>query len=66
MSCVDDIPVAHTPPGGWTDWPEPILAGCDDPVVDGAPDLDGWWRTVKPILHHRHIDRLSEMARLLS
>jgi len=40
----DDIPVAHTPPGGWTDWPEPVLAGCTEPLVDGAPELAGLWR----------------------
>jgi len=44
---VDDIPVAHTPPGGFGDtFPEPVLAGCTDPLVDGAPDLRGLWRAV--------------------
>ncbi len=41
---VDDIPVAHTPPGGWTGaFPDPVLAACDDPLVDGAPDMRGMW-----------------------
>jgi hypothetical protein len=44
---VDDIAVAHTPPGGWTEWPGPILTGCEDPLVDGAPDLRGLWRTIE-------------------
>lgn len=44
---VDDIAVATTPPGGWTDWPAPVLAGCTDPLVPGAPDLRGVWRTVE-------------------
>jgi hypothetical protein len=45
---VDEIAVAHTPPGGYgDDTPAPILAGCTDPLVDGAPDLRGWWRTVE-------------------
>jgi hypothetical protein len=26
--------------------PAPILAGCDDPLVAGAPDLRGTWRVV--------------------
>ncbi|MDJ0768982.1 MAG: hypothetical protein QNJ12_09315 [Ilumatobacter sp.] len=43
---VDEIPVAHTPAGGWTEWPEPVLAGCADELVEGAPDLRGLWRTI--------------------
>lgn len=44
---VDDIPVAHTPPGGYgTEMPPPILAGCDAALISGAPDLRGLWRTV--------------------
>jgi hypothetical protein len=46
---VDQIPVVHTPPGGWTDIPPLILAGCTDPVVDGAPDLAGWWEVIEVI-----------------
>ena len=50
-SCsVDDIAVAHTPPGGWTEWPGPILAGCEAPLVDGAPDLRGLWRTIEVLV----------------
>ncbi|MFM8826041.1 MAG: hypothetical protein ACKOFT_03060, partial [Actinomycetota bacterium] len=42
-----DIPVAHTPPGGYGDsFPPLVLAGCDDPLVAGAPDLRGTWRVV--------------------
>jgi hypothetical protein len=26
--------------------PPPVLAGCDDPLVAGAPDLRGSWRVV--------------------
>jgi hypothetical protein len=48
MTSVRDIPTAHTPPGGYGEsMPEPILGGCDDPVVDGAPDLRGTWRVVE-------------------
>ena len=41
-----DIPVAKTPKQGWSgsDWPAPVLLGCDEPLVDGAPDLRGVWR----------------------
>ncbi|MEW6271411.1 MAG: hypothetical protein AB1689_19185 [Thermodesulfobacteriota bacterium] len=39
-----DIPVAHTPPGGYGDvMPPPILALCTEPLADGAPDLRGLW-----------------------
>lgn len=47
---VDDIPVAFTPPGGWTDWPPPILAGCVEPPPEGAPDLDGFWQTIEVVV----------------
>jgi hypothetical protein len=44
----DDIPVAHTPPGGWQgEMPPPILAGCGEPLVAGAPDLRGMWQVVE-------------------
>ncbi|MEY3360453.1 MAG: hypothetical protein RL531_172 [Actinomycetota bacterium] len=47
MTRADDIPVAHTPPGGFGRWfPPPVLAGCDEPLVEGAPDLRGLWRAV--------------------
>ncbi len=45
---VADIPVTHTPPGGWSgEFPEPVLAGCTDPIVDGAPDMRGMWKVVE-------------------
>jgi hypothetical protein len=47
MSRADDIPVAHTPSGGYgAEMPAPILTGCDEPLVDGAPDLRGLWKVV--------------------
>jgi len=40
-----DIPTAHTPPGGYGDeMPPPVLAGCDEPLPPGAPDLRGTWK----------------------
>ncbi len=43
----DDIPVAHTPPGGYgTDMPAPVLAGCEEALVASAPDLRGLWTVV--------------------
>jgi len=47
QSSVDDIPVAHSPPGGYGDtMPPPILGACSEPPVDGAPDLRGVWEVV--------------------
>ena len=44
---ISDIPVAHTPSGGYgLQMPPPVLAGCSEPPVDGAPDLRGTWRVV--------------------
>lgn len=46
----DDIPIAHTPPGGYGDvFPAPILARCTEPLVSGAPDLRGTWRVVSAV-----------------
>jgi hypothetical protein len=43
-----DIPVAHTPPGGYGDrFPEPVRARCTEPLAPGAPDLHGLWRTLR-------------------
>jgi len=50
MSSVDDIALVFTPPGGWTDWPEPFLAECSDPLPEGAPDIDGWWRSIEVLV----------------
>ncbi len=44
----DDIPVAHTPPGGYGNaFPPPILATCTEPLAEGAPDLRGIWKAVR-------------------
>jgi hypothetical protein len=37
----DDIPVAFTPPGGWTEMPPPVLADCTEPLVADAVDMRG-------------------------
>ncbi|MGE0600504.1 MAG: hypothetical protein AB7J35_15245 [Dehalococcoidia bacterium] len=39
-----EIPVAHTPPGGWhRQMPPPILDGCSEPLAPGIPDFRGLW-----------------------
>lgn len=40
----DDIPVAHTPRGGWHgEMPPPVLSDCTEPLAPGASDLRGLW-----------------------
>ena len=46
MIMADDIPVAHTPEGYWTTMPPPVLEGCNEPLVEGAPDMRGMWKVV--------------------
>jgi hypothetical protein len=67
-----DIPVAHTPPGGYgAAFPEPVLAGCAEVArPDGAPDLRGTWRVVAvevdgapaPATHgvYGHVERIEQ------
>jgi hypothetical protein len=66
----DEIPVAHTPQGGYGDtMPAPILTGCTEPLVEDAPDMRGCWRVVSvewngdppdpdPIAHH--VERIEQ------
>lgn len=54
-----EIPTAHTPPGRWRDWPPLVLAGCDEPLVEGAPDIRGVWKAHKGPLKG-HIERIEQ------
>ena len=52
-----DVPVVKSPPNGWTkDWPPLVLTGCDEPLVEGAPDIRGVWQVYKGPLKG-HIER---------
>ena len=51
-----DRPVVRTPPGRWHEWPPMVLSGCDEPLVDGAPDLRGVWQGYRGPLKG-HIER---------
>lgn len=56
----DDFPVAHTPEGGWRgEMPPPVLAGCTERLVPGAPDLRGLWKAIRV---EREGQRLPEHA----
>jgi hypothetical protein len=47
----DEIPVAHTPSGGYgPSMPPPVLAGCTEPLVDDAVDLRGTWRVMAVVV----------------
>lgn len=54
----DDIPTAYTPGCGWATFPQPILAGCMEPLPAGAPDLRGLWRAVEGRVGH--IERIEQ------
>jgi hypothetical protein len=66
----NDIPVAHTPKGGWRgEMPAPVLAGCTEPLAPGAPDLRGTWRAIsvtregQPLPDHplhSHVERIEQ------
>lgn len=46
----DEIPVAHTPPGGYgEEFPAPVLTGCTEELAAGAPDLRGTWEVVEVV-----------------
>jgi hypothetical protein len=65
-----EIPVAHTPPGGYGDtMPPPILTDCTEPLVADAPDLRGMWKVAgvevdgQPASDHRalgHVQRIEQ------
>ena len=72
MRC-EEIPVGHTPPGGYGErMPPPVLEDCTDPLADGAPDLRGLWRAVAveidgqpaPPGHpgYAHVERVEQCA----
>jgi hypothetical protein len=65
-----DIPVVHTPEGGWYgDMPPPVLAECTEALAEGAPDLRGLWRAYRverggeALTDHslsRHVERIEQ------
>src|SRR5574341_58963 len=66
----DDIPVAHTPEGGWRgEMPPPILGSCTEPLAPDAPDLRGLWKAIRverdgqPLPGHalnNHVERIEQ------
>ena len=50
MRSVDEIPVAHTPEGGWTEFPPLVLADCSDELSEDAVDMRGMWEVIEIIV----------------
>lgn len=67
MTSAITIPVAHTPPGGWTgEMPPAVLAACTEPLAADAPDMRGLWQAFavevdgEPIDDLRHAERIEQ------
>ena len=50
MRSVDEIPVAHTPEGGWKEFPPLILADCIGELSDDAVDMRGMWEVTEIVV----------------
>ncbi|UCE84756.1 MAG: hypothetical protein JSU66_10365 [Deltaproteobacteria bacterium] len=59
LIAADDIPVAHTPGCGYEEFPPPVLAACNEPLVAGAPDLRGLW-VVHQGAFPGHVERIEQ------
>ena len=64
MVLATDIPVAKTPPGGWKEMPPPVLAGCDEPLAPGVPDMRGTWKAFAVEVNGEPVDDLSHVERI--
>lgn len=54
-----DVPVAHTRTMPVGEWAPPVLAGCDEPLAPGAPDLRGVWQVHRGPLKG-HVERVEQ------
>lgn len=57
-----DIPKGNTPGCRYDHFPLPILAGCTEPLVDGADDIRGLWVGVEGV-HVGHVERVEQCGR---
>ena len=65
MVLASEIPVAKTPPGGWHgEMPPPVLAGCDEPLAVGLPDMRGLWQTFEVTIAGQPGDDLRHRERI--
>jgi hypothetical protein len=54
-----DIPKGNTPGCGYSHFPLPILAGCTEPLPEGAADIRGLWLGVEGG-HVGHVERVEQ------
>jgi len=57
-----DIPKGNTPGCSYSHFPLPILAGCTEPLVEGASDIRGLWLGVEGG-HVGHVERVEQCGR---
>lgn len=55
----EDIPTANSTEGQWTEFPAPVLQGCDEPLAEGAVDLRGVWRAYRGPMKG-HVERIEQ------
>ena len=53
-----DIPKANTPGCSYSHFPLPVLSECTEPLVEGAGDLRGLWKSVDGIAGH--VERIEQ------
>ena len=57
----DDFPQGHTPNCGYQSFPMPILAGCTEPLPQGATDMRGLWLSeLGPEGRTPHVERIEQ------
>ena len=65
MVLASEIPVGHTPKGGWEDeMPPPILAGCTEPLAPGVVDMRGLWKAYAVEVDGQPLDDISHVERI--
>ena len=65
MVLASDIPVAHTPEGGWKgEMPPPIPADCTEPLAPGVADMRGLWKDYAVEVNGEPIDDVSHVERV--
>ena len=65
MVLASDIPLAHTPEGGWKDeMPPPVLPQCTEPLAPGAFDMRGLWEAYAIEVDGEPVDDVSHVERV--
>lgn len=54
-----DIPRAYTPGCGYTQYPQPILRGCTEPLPKNGQDIRGLWQSVDSRFPD-HVERIEQ------